>query len=119
MSTHYTIRVVNQSTQSKNYFAFMQPPPTSGGRTAPVYTNVWATFENIPAGGSNSLDYTPPETEAAPAPSFIIAEGAFFPGQVIEPPATPNTAAIDFADRPETTATVSQNADDTFSVTYS
>ncbi|MBO9557251.1 MAG: hypothetical protein J7515_01525 [Caulobacter sp.] len=96
----------------------MQPPPTSGGGTAPVYTNVWATFENVPNDGSDSLDYAPDESTAAPAPRYIIAEGEFFPGEVIKPPATPNAAAIDFADRPETTATATQDSSGVFSVIY-
>jgi hypothetical protein len=116
MSTTYTIRVINQSSVDKSYFIFMQPPAaTSPGGETPVYANVLATFNNITDGDDDSLVYT---VETAEAPRFVITEGAATPGEVIVPPQHPNAANVDFTDRLQTTADITQQADDCFSVTY-
>ncbi|WP_029916787.1 hypothetical protein [Caulobacter sp. UNC358MFTsu5.1] len=112
----YTIRVNNQSGVDKSYIIFMPPAVEPGGQT-PVYTNVWATFENVTSGAWDSLVYKP-DGEGSPAPSLIVAEGADMPGQVIEPPKDVNLATIDFAGRTQTTAAVTQHPDGGFSVAY-
>ena len=62
----YTIRVHNQSGASKSYVVFMQPPQTApGGSPVPVYTNAWATFDDITDGAWDSVNYTPPPQPAA------------------------------------------------------
>jgi hypothetical protein len=54
----YTIRIYNQSLIDKAYVAFMQAPlVTANGGTTPIYTNAWATFENITNGGWDSVVY--------------------------------------------------------------
>lgn len=55
----YTIKILNQSDVTRSYVAFLQPPTVepSGGPT-PVYTNAWATFENITNGAWDSVTYT-------------------------------------------------------------
>lgn len=55
----YTIRIYNQSQLTKSYVAFMEPPSVAGsGGTHPVYTNAWATFENLTNGSWDSVVYT-------------------------------------------------------------
>jgi len=55
----YTIKILNNAQANKSYVAFMaQPVVTSNGGTVPVYTNAWATFENITDGGWDSVVYT-------------------------------------------------------------
>ena len=55
----YNIRIYNQSLVNKSYVVFMQAPiVTSNGGTTPIYTNAWATFENITNGGWDQVDYT-------------------------------------------------------------
>lgn len=113
----YTIRVNNQSGVDKSYIVFMPPPVEPGGQT-PVYTNVWATFENVTPGAWDSLVYKPDSADGSPPPSLIVAEGADMPGQVIEPPKGVNVATIDFAGRSQITADVTQHPDGGFSVAY-
>lgn len=55
----YTIRIFNQSRANKSYVAFMQAPTvTSNGGVTPVFTNAWATFENITHNSWDSVVYT-------------------------------------------------------------
>lgn len=55
----YTIKIFNQSQVMKSYVAFMQQPAVSAsGASTPVYTNAWATFENITPGSWDSVVYT-------------------------------------------------------------
>lgn len=126
--TTYTIRVLNQSGETKSYIVFQAPPLLHGhGGQTPVYTNVWATFPNITNGDHDSLVYAEadvmPGSDAAgapaPAPSFYLTEGDEAPGQVITTPQVSDAAAVDFAERPQTTATVTQDASGGFSVLYS
>lgn len=55
----YTIKIFNQSQVSKSYVAFLEPPTVmaSGAPTA-VYTNAWATFENVTDGSWDTVTYT-------------------------------------------------------------
>ena len=111
----YTIKVVNNSRFPKRYTAFTLPPPAVGG----VHT-AWASFENVPVGGSDSVEYAPSEDAETSPPSFIIAAGDdVTPGQVSDQGSTAATATIDFTDRSETTATVTQDAAGAFTVAYS
>lgn len=124
--TTYTISVLNQSGETKSYVIFQAPPPLHGrGGETPVYANVWATFSSITNGDYDSLVYAEadvmPGSEAggpAPAPSFYVAEGDDAPGQVIDTSQASDAAAIDFAGRSHTTATVTQDAGGGFSVQY-
>lgn len=79
------------------------------------------------AGVSNSPIPTPSATFEAlpneiynitPVNKFYVAEGAYTPGQVIDVAAAGATAAIDFNGRPQTTATIVQQPDGSFSLTY-
>jgi hypothetical protein len=55
----YSIKIVNNSGVSKNYFAFMQVPEVSSGGTPPkVYSNVWVSFPGITQGGWDTAQYT-------------------------------------------------------------
>jgi hypothetical protein len=54
-----------------------------------------------------------------PIHTYYVAEGAYAPGEVMDAAAITATAEIDFTGRPQTTATVIQQANGTFSVTYS
>lgn len=55
----YTIKIYNQAKTNKSYVAFMeQPAVVSNGGVQPVYTNAWATFENITDGSWDSVVYT-------------------------------------------------------------
>ena len=48
----------------------------------------------------------------------MIAEGAYTPGQVIEPPTGVTVATVDFAERPQVTAVVTEHPDGDYSVAY-
>jgi hypothetical protein len=138
----YTIKIFNQSGETKSYVAFLAPPVvTSPGGETPVYANAWATLENVTNGGYDSVVYTPPgitaDNDAVPGlasagetqtlsqttfnaqseASFYVANGDYTPGQVIDPTPSSSTARIDFTGRPDT-ATVTQGADGGFSVDY-
>lgn len=55
----YTIRIVNNSGQSKSYVAFMETPQIAASGGDPViYTNAWATFESVTDGSWDSIVYT-------------------------------------------------------------
>lgn len=118
--TTYTINVFNQSAAKKSYVLFTQPL----GVTTPVYTDAWATFDNIPNGGWDSLVFTPEpavqsKTVKAPAaPRILVAEGAYAPGQVFTPAKGAKIAVVDFKGLPNTTATVTEHPDGGFSVVY-
>jgi len=118
----YTIKVINQSGVSKGYVVFMGPPVvTSPGGAPPVYTNAWATFEHIVDGGWSSVSHTSEATQTAkdpPAPYFAVAEAAFAPGQVLQPPENTTVATIGFAGRSQTTAVVTEHSDGGFSAVY-
>lgn len=76
----YTIRIYNQSLLNKSYVVFMQAPiVTSNGGTTPIFTNAWATFENITNGGWDQVDYT--ETTYA---YWSQPEQALSPGVTID-----------------------------------
>lgn len=111
--TTYTINVLNESGVSKSYIVFMQPP----GGVTPIYTNVWATLENITDGGWDSVTYAP-EGEDPPAPRVMVAEGVYTPGQIVEPSIGVNIVTVDFAERPQITATVTEHPDGGYSVAY-
>lgn len=214
----YTIKVFNQSEINKSYVVFMQPPVVSAsGGSTPIYTNAWASFENITNGSWDSVVYSettyaywaqptatlspgvtldaggvmpvniatrdtvtftnsdgtgftnlaspgaaqagsfeivsstdftpmngfvfglasnnggiipapvatfpaaPNETyDVTPVVKFYVADGVYEPGQVIDvAEASKDCAMVDFAGRPQTTATVVQEANGTFSVAYS
>lgn len=54
-----------------------------------------------------------------PVSKFYVVDGAYTPGELIDATAaTGNAAVIDFTGRPQTTATVIQGANGTFTVTY-
>lgn len=53
-----------------------------------------------------------------PVNKFYVAEGAYAPGAVIDASMTPGAAEIDFSGRPQTTATIVQQPDGSFSLTY-
>lgn len=82
----YTIRIYNQSLIDKSYVVFMEAPiVTANGGTTPIYTNAWATFENITNGGWDSVIYNqttyaywsqPPE---ALSPGVTIDSGGVMP----------------------------------------
>lgn len=82
----YTIRIYNQSLANKSYVAFMEAPVVSAsGGTTPIYTNAWATFENITNGGWDSVVYTDstyaywsPSSEAL-TPSTVLDSGGVMP----------------------------------------
>lgn len=116
MSTTYTIRVINQTGAAKSYFLFMQPPTTTAlGGEAATYANVLATFDNVTDGDHDSFVYT---VETAKPSRFVVTEGAATPGEVIVMPGPANFATVDFTDHAQTTADVTQQADDCFSVAY-
>jgi len=55
----YSIKILNNSGVSKNYFAFMEVPKVSSGGGAPkVYSNVWVSFPGITEGGWDTAQYT-------------------------------------------------------------
>ena len=118
--TTYTITVLNQSGANKSYVLFMQPP----GATTPIYTNAWATFDNIHNGGWDSIVFTPEPAvqsktvKAMPAPRVLVAEGAYTPGQVLAPAKGANLAVVDFTGLPNTTATVTEHPDGSLSIAY-
>ena len=118
--TTYTISVFNQSGADKSYVLFQQPP---GGAT-PSYANAWATFDNIPNGGWDSLVFTPEPAvqsktvKAMPAPRVVVAEGTYTPGQVFKPAKGANLATVDFSGLPDTTATVTEHPDGGLSIAY-
>ena len=116
MSTSYTINVINQSGANKSYVVFQVPAPSSGGQT-PVYANAWATLENLTNDGYDSVTYTVEGADQDP-PRFLVAEGDYAPGQVIEPPEGGNVATVDFTGLPQTTAAVTEHPDGDFSVAY-
>jgi len=114
--TSYTINVINRSGYDKSYSVFQAPPPMPGGQT-PVYTNAWATLQNITDEGFDSVTYTV-EGADHQAPRFVIAEGDYVPGQVIDPPESANVATVDFTGLPQTTAAVTEHPTGDFSVAY-
>jgi hypothetical protein len=119
--TAYTIQVINQSGVDKSYVIFIQPPPTFPGSVAPIYADAWATFANVTDGDRDSVVYTPEDAEVAkgsPAPRIAVAEGAYAPGQVIEPSDVGKVATIDFEGRRQTTAFVTEHPNGDFSVAY-
>lgn len=116
MTTTYTINVINQSGASKSYVVFQAPAPSSGGQT-PVYANAWATLENLTNDGFDTLTCTV-EGADHEAPRFLVAEGDYQPGQVIEPPEGANVATVDFTGLPQTMAAVTEHPDGDFSVAY-
>jgi|UPI000378C100 hypothetical protein len=116
MTTSYTINVINQTGASKSYVVFQAPAPSSGGQT-PVYANAWAALESITDDSFDSVTYTVEGVDCEP-PRFLIAEGDYAPGQVIEPPEGANVATVDFTGLPQTTAAVTERPDGGFSVAY-
>jgi hypothetical protein len=114
--TTYTINVINQSGASKNYVVF-QAPDTSSGAQTPVYVNAWATLQNVTDEGFDSVTYTV-EGADHEAPRFLVTEGDFAPGQVIDPPESANVATVDFTGLPQTTAAVTDHPTGDFSVAY-
>jgi hypothetical protein len=108
--TAYTINVVNQSTARQSYALFIEPP----GVTAPADANIVASFENVPDGGWDSLIYTPEGV----APRFLITEGVYAPGEVIDPPRATTATVIDFTGRSQYTATVTERPDGGFTIIY-
>lgn len=116
MSTSYTINVINQSGANKSYVVFQAPAPSQGGQ-APVDADAWATLEGLDNDGFDSVTYTVEDAGQQP-PRFLIAEGDYAPGQVIEPPEGGNVATVDFTGRRQTTAAVTEHPDGDFSVAY-
>ena len=99
----YTIKILNNSKASKSYVAFMaQPIVTSNGGVTPVYTNAWATFENITDGGWDSVVYT--ETTYA---YWAQASTQLSPGTILDSGGTKpvNTATNDTVNFTNTGAT--------------
>lgn len=110
----YTIKVVNENRQRQNYRAFMRPRlDVDWNLPSP-----WATLDDVPEGGAESVEYAPPEVAGASAPSFIIADGDFTPGEISDQASPAHVATIDFAGRSETKATATQDASGAFTVTY-
>jgi hypothetical protein len=76
----YTIRIYNQSLANKSYVVFMQPPVVSAsGGTPPIYTNAWATFENVTNGSWDTVEYS--DTTYA---YWTPANAALTPGAVLD-----------------------------------
>jgi hypothetical protein len=73
----YTIKILNNSQASKSYVAFLaQPTVTSNGGATPVYTNAWATFENVTDGSWDSVVYTETTYAYWAQPSTTLSPGA-------------------------------------------
>lgn len=88
-----------------NNFVFGLASDNGGVIPAPV-----ATFAAAP---NEKYDVTP-------VVKFYVADGAYQPGQVIDvEDVSQDLAAIDFTGLPQTTATVTQGANGSFTVTYS
>ncbi|EJL25460.1 hypothetical protein PMI01_04364 [Caulobacter sp. AP07] len=125
--TTYTITVRNQSGEAKSYVLFKTPPVmTSPGGQTPVYANAWVIFENVTDGGWDSAVYAEADVTnsadaaASPesAPSFYVAENDGAPGQLTDPSQISDPVPVDFTERSQTTATVTQDAGGGFSVAY-
>lgn len=104
MSGSYQITATTDFTADNNYvFGLARPGKTS------IPTAV-ATFKAQP---NDTFNITPVE-------KFYVADGAYTPGAVIDVSmSSTNYAEIDFTGKPQTTATVIQAPDGSFSVTYS
>lgn len=76
----YTIKVYNQTQANKSYTLFMHPPQiTAPSGSPPVYSNAWATFENITHSSWDSVVYT--ETDYA---YWSRADRGLSPGVVLD-----------------------------------
>lgn len=88
-----------------NGFIFGLAHPSGAPMPAPV-----SSFKALP-----NETYT-----VTPVVKFYVADGAYTPGQVVDvSDISTSGAVIDFTGRPQTTATVVQEANGAFSVTYS
>jgi hypothetical protein len=86
-------------------YVFGMAKMTPVGMPVPV-----ATFTAMPSDTFNVI----------PVVTFYIAEGNYTPGTIINvKEASTKAATIDFTGRQQTTATVTQNSDGTFTVSYS
>ncbi len=72
----YKIKIYNQSLINKSYVAFMQAPiVTASGGTTPIYTNAWATFENVTNGSWDSVTYSETTYAYWSQPSEALSPG--------------------------------------------
>jgi len=102
----YTIRLYNQSLANKSYVVFMQPPVVSAsGGTPPIYTNAWATFENVTNGGWDTVVYNETtysywsQANATLTPGAVLDSGGAMPVNTATGDAVTfsNTGATGFA----------------------
>jgi hypothetical protein len=104
MAGSYVIATNADFTAANNY-VFGLARPSGTPMPSPV-----ATFKAMP---NDTFNITPVE-------KFYVTDGQYTPGAVIDITETSTKAAqIDFTGKPQTTATVIQAADGSFSVTYS
>lgn len=133
---------VQVSTVTNDSVTFTSGPPTGFSAVTSPGTAQTGAFEIVAgtdftplngyvfglAAASQTPIPTPVATFAAspnnifnivPVVKFYVAEGAYYPGEVIDPSQVANPATIDFTGRPQTTATAIQAADGTWTVVYS
>ncbi|MFT4254507.1 MAG: hypothetical protein QM608_18730 [Caulobacter sp.] len=114
MTTTYTIRVLNHSAAAQSYTIFAQPPAAPG---TGVYTQAWASLDNVASGGFDAINYTPENSESAP--HFYVNDIAFAAGEPIDCSTVASAPIeVDFTDKTETTATVIQQPNRAFLVSY-
>lgn len=93
----YTIKVFNKSLATKSYFAFMEAPiVTSNGGATPVYTNAWATFDNVSNGAWDSVIYTDTTYACWSQPAMALAPGVTLDSGGLAPVDTATNDAIAF-----------------------
>lgn len=114
MTTTYTITVQNHSASDQSYVLFQQPPQVQGE----VYTNAWASFENVPVGGFDAITYTD-ALSTTPGKRFYINDLAHEAGELVDHSCVAAAPVeVDFTDRSETTAVVVQGPNNAFHVHY-
>ncbi len=114
MATIYTIRVENHSVAPQSYTIFAQQPAATGPG---VYTNAWATLQHVTNGGFDVVNYTPEDGE--PAPHFYVNDIAYDAGEEIDHSSVASAPIeVDFTGKSETTATVIQQPNRAFLVSY-
>lgn len=114
MATTYTIEIQNHSIDEKTYQVFPKSDETAENE---VYAEPVAALDNIAAGGFDV--FTHAAEDAGPA-RFYVNDLAHEAGDAVDHD-TVATAPIeiDFTDREETKATVIQEPNGAYNVTYS
>ncbi|UAL09042.1 hypothetical protein [Caulobacter segnis] len=93
----YTIRIYNQSLVDKSYVVFMQAPiVTSNGGTTPIFTNAWATFENITNGGWDQVVYNQTSYAYWSQPAESLSPGVTIDSGGVMPVNTATTDTVTF-----------------------